>query len=195
VVAIAVVVMLLSGLTIGVWLQGKTPAASTAAQTQTQSQSQQGSAGALPPLEPPAAVDGVAPPDNPAPPAARRPPAAAPAPGPGVQPPAAAPAPIPPRVVGQLASPNPMRTAGCSGDKAGVIAKINTDGEPRAVALFSRGPDGAGKAVPMVKVGGGWIGSLGPYGVVGSVTWMVGVTDRHGVTVTGPVSTLPVVAC
>jgi hypothetical protein len=193
------VLVLLSGLAIGLWLQARNPQANTAAQTRTQTQSPpqfqppDSAALALPPLEPPAGVEGVTPPADPALPggaaaAAPAPPAAAPA-----QPPAAAPA--PPSVEWQLVNPNPIRKAGCSGDRASVIAKISSDGEPRAVALFSRGPDGVAKAVPMVKVGSGWMAALGPYGVLGNVTWMIGVTDARGVTASGPTSTLPVVSC
>lgn len=200
-VAVGVVLVLLSGLAIGLWLQGRNPEANPAAQTRTQTQSPplsqpqlqppDSAAIALPPLEPPTGLVGVPPPGQ-APAAAPAPPAAAAAPA---QPPAAAPAPVPPSVEWQLVNPNPIRKAGCSGDRASVIAKISSDGEPRAVALFSRGPDGVAKVVPMVKVGGGWMATLGPYGVLGNVTWVIGVTDAHGVTANGPTSTLPVVTC
>lgn len=94
-----------------------------------------------------------------------------------------------------MVSPYPVHKAGCDGDRAGVIATVSSDGEPRAVTLSSRGPDGVSKTVGMTKVGSGWVAPLGPYGAVGNTTWKVEVTDAHGVTASGPESTLPVVAC
>jgi hypothetical protein len=93
--------------------------------------------------------------------------------------------------------PQSLERRSCpGGDRAIVIADVESAGQPRSVVLKARGPgDAAPTSAPMSRTGTRWYASLGPYPTPGTVTWQITVTDAAGVSAVGPAGSLPVTDC
>ncbi|MGH3930882.1 MAG: hypothetical protein ACRDTF_12995, partial [Pseudonocardiaceae bacterium] len=103
------------------------------------------------------------------------------------------PAPLPPRIVGQDASPPQLGLRGCPEDRADARVTLAAEALATAVVLSWEGAGESG-SMPMLGAGATWSGSLGPFGEPGSVQWSVTASNAAGST-TGPTETIAVTPC
>lgn len=93
------------------------------------------------------------------------------------------------------AYPDTITTPGCPQDSTSVSAIVTDESDLDAVTVAWQAADGSTGTVPMDYRSGSWYARLGPFTVLGQVSWQVTAADTRGNSATSAPQTITVQTC